>query len=779
LGDQQVQGLDYAYTLHGWLKSINPSWVTDPVSADQYDSDGMSSPTFFARDAYKLNLHYFDDGVYTDYRPIAPPSGCVQGNGIPLAQKNSLYNGNISTMAVNIRSLATSPANTYAGPMLYNYQYDQLNRIVSLDAWSATGTFAPTGSSPMQDYSERFSFDPNGNIMALTRHGTTGYGMPLQMDSLIYKYVYYKIGGGTGEYIPGQAPTSGVDHLTNQLSSIQDGVTGTGYPNDLKNQSAFNYQYDNIGNMTADVQSGITGISGAPGITWNVYGKILSITNSSGTITYTYDALGNRISKNAAGVTTWYVRDATGNVLSVYTQGNSSVNSGALTQTEAHLYGSSRLGILNLNVNCNSLSLPAQNMWVRGSKLFELSNHLGNVLVTISDRKLQHTTDNSTVDYYKPDAINANDYYAFGMQMPGRTFTVASGGNYRYGFNGKENDNEVKGTGEQIDYGMRVYDPRVGRFLSVDPLTGKYPELTPYQYGSNRPIDGVDEDGLEWAPVKDNNQKITGYNWVGYEQDGKPKAGSTSSDVIFNKNGFNWAYSSNAKGKTGEILITPVNQGAVNQSWWTDQSSSYSYTINIKQEANSAGGMDYNTINAQLWNNAGLVKQSELYYPVATLDERIPDREFFFDARSKFGLTAPATNIESDGLGPVDLLLGAGEFKLGEGIETLLAGGLSFRNYKLARGGTETLDFIATFDKEGNSVMQRISTEYHHMFIPQRAQAKYGLPNWLVNNRMNVWKMNTIQHSIIDNFRKQFLRYEMKDRVGLFKEFNLFTTFPR
>ncbi len=53
--------------------------------------------------------------------------------------------------------------------------------------------------------------------------------------------------------------------------------------------------------------------------------------------------------------------------------------------------------------------------------------------------------------------------------------------------------------GDQIDYGMRVYDPRAGRFLSVDPLTNKYPELTPYQYASNRPVDGIDRDGLEWT----------------------------------------------------------------------------------------------------------------------------------------------------------------------------------------------------------------------------------------------------------------------------------------
>ncbi|WP_339070285.1 RHS repeat-associated core domain-containing protein [Chitinophaga sp. 212800008-4] len=57
----------------------------------------------------------------------------------------------------------------------------------------------------------------------------------------------------------------------------------------------------------------------------------------------------------------------------------------------------------------------------------------------------------------------------------------------------------MKGEGNEQDYGMRVYDPCVGRFLSVDPLFPKYPMLTPYQFASNRPIDRIDVDGLEFG----------------------------------------------------------------------------------------------------------------------------------------------------------------------------------------------------------------------------------------------------------------------------------------
>lgn len=69
--------------------------------------------------------------------------------------------------------------------------------------------------------------------------------------------------------------------------------------------------------------------------------------------------------------------------------------------------------------------------------------------------------------------------------------------NYRFGFNGKEMDNEVKGTGSQYDYGFRIYDSRIGKFLSVDPLFASYPWFTPYQFAGNSPTWAIDLDGLE------------------------------------------------------------------------------------------------------------------------------------------------------------------------------------------------------------------------------------------------------------------------------------------
>jgi RHS repeat-associated protein len=202
------------------------------------------------------------------------------------------------------------------------------------------------------------------------------------------------------------------------------------------------------------------------------------------------------------------VRDAQGNVMAVYESSAPNKTTAApVFLTEHHIYGSSRLGMVRRHLNVDSArvdttyaSLIGQTVLsnqLRGIKLYELANHLGNVLVTLTDRKIgvPSASNSSLIDHYEADVASANDYYPFGMLMPGRSFSDS--GLYRYGFNGKENDVEVKGDGAQYDYGFKIYDPRIGKFLSVDPLTKSFPTLTPYQFSNNTPIASADLDGLE------------------------------------------------------------------------------------------------------------------------------------------------------------------------------------------------------------------------------------------------------------------------------------------
>ncbi|MEM0578781.1 RHS repeat domain-containing protein, partial [Flavobacterium polysaccharolyticum] len=113
-------------------------------------------------------------------------------------------------------------------------------------------------------------------------------------------------------------------------------------------------------------------------------------------------------------------------------------------------------------------------------KRYELSNHLGNVLSVISDRSLVGANNTLT-----PDVLSYSDYYPFGSLVPNRH---GSSGSYRYGFQGQEKDDELKGEGNSLNYTFRMHDPRVGRFFAVDPLASEFPHLTPYQFASNSPI---------------------------------------------------------------------------------------------------------------------------------------------------------------------------------------------------------------------------------------------------------------------------------------------------
>lgn len=83
-------------------------------------------------------------------------------------------------------------------------------------------------------------------------------------------------------------------------------------------------------------------------------------------------------------------------------------------------------------------------------------------------------------------------YYPFGMLLPGRH---ANTSDYRYGFNGKEMDNEIKGEGNSYDFGARMYDPRIGRFFSIDAYAEYFAGNSPYSYAMNSPLIFEDHNG--------------------------------------------------------------------------------------------------------------------------------------------------------------------------------------------------------------------------------------------------------------------------------------------
>jgi RHS repeat-associated protein len=544
IGNNQVQGVDYAYTLQGWLKGVNSTAANE---LQDIGKDGGVTNPYIARDAFGFNLNYYTG----DYKPINNANGFNPFPGYsgvinPPTAHRDLWNGNITSMAVHIPTLNNT---TNTGALLYSYKYDQLNRITAMNTYkgfNATNN-SWTGITATNDYKEAVSYDPNGNILGYSRNGSVHNARPLAMDSLGYKYYYEKTTGGKGIYVPGKPLPADVKALTNQLAYVTDNVATANYTEDIDAQLINNYDYDSIGNLIKDNLEGITKIG------WNVYGKIDTITKVNAgvttTIIYTYDVAGNRISKsvklsNSTNTNiTWYVRDASGNVMAVYdiTKGTTVTANNLI---EHSLYGSSRLGLWQQQVNVNSTNAPVINLastnkltFTRGNKNYELSNHLGNVLVTVSDRKkaVMSTTNTNLVAYYQADLVTATDYYPFGMGMPGRTYSANSG--YRYGFNGKEKDKSINSGA--LDFGARIYDGRIGRWFSVDPMAQERVSLSPYNFCSNNPISRVDPTGAldEWV---EHDGKMEYDNRVTSQEDATALYGS---GATYRANGYSYTSS--------------------------------------------------------------------------------------------------------------------------------------------------------------------------------------------------------------------------------------------
>ncbi|MBO9702031.1 MAG: choice-of-anchor L domain-containing protein, partial [Sporocytophaga sp.] len=394
LGHDKAQAMDYAYTIQGWVKSVNSGTldVTRDVGKDANQNaltgkDGLNKNV--GKDAYGYNLHYFDG----DYKPIGTISALndmiPSAAGITSLNTDApgLYNGNISRMTTVITDgNPTSATFGQALPQTTTYRYDQLNRITQMKAYSSIN-LATNAWNAANDgsYQETFKYDPNGNILKLKRNGklvTTGTTSPLAMDDLTYKY---------------ETIANGYTRNTNRLRSVGDIVSNTNYADDIDNQIDNNYDYDEIGNLKFDDQEKIANIE------WTVSGKISKVTRSSSStkpdMEFKYDAQGNRVAKiekpaatkgdASTWITTYYVRDASGNVMSTY-ELSKSASVQEFFWKEQSVYGSSRLGMVNLNRNFTTLGAVSNTMFATktGIKLFEGSNHLGNVLATFSDRKI-------------------------------------------------------------------------------------------------------------------------------------------------------------------------------------------------------------------------------------------------------------------------------------------------------------------------------------------------------------------------------------------------------
>ena len=357
---------------------------------------------------YKQGISYSHPYNYPSYEVLAdwnhrypPDEEQYYNTSIGTAK----YKGGISSM--------TWKAGTESAVRGYKFSYDGLDRMQN-------ATYGETAS--INTNANRFSenvtaYDKNGNIKTLQRYGQTSASAYGLLDNLTYTL--------TG----------------NQLNRVDDAVTTAAYGTNTAfvngASAAGEYAYDANGNLTQDLNKGITGI------TYNVLNLPSVITFSDkSTITYTYAADGTKLRTVHKIGSTTTTTDYCGNV--IYENG---IQKFLLTEE----------GYVNLT----------------GTQQYHyyLKDHQGNNRVVINQ--------DGTVE-------ETNHYYSFGGLFASTTVQP-------YKYNGKEYDTK-KGL-NWYDYGARHYDAALGRFTTMDPLTEKYYNYSPYTYCLNSPVTHVDQNG--------------------------------------------------------------------------------------------------------------------------------------------------------------------------------------------------------------------------------------------------------------------------------------------
>jgi hypothetical protein len=348
--------------------------------------------------------------------------------------KKGLFNGNIAVMLSEIAPSLSGTGFRASPPLNGNaYQHDQLNRIKSASDYqwdSGTESWDDVNTA----FRTSYTYYSNGNIETLTRNGLHGTASAL-LDDLTYH----------------NDVANGRDNRLLWVEDAQGAPVISGV--DLGTQSAGKYGYDAIGNLTWDMSAEITAIN------WTVQGKVSSIgrlgTSSEKALQFQSDAFGNRTTKRTYAqidegnpnkhTTTFYVRDAQGNVLATYLKTPKSTGSGFNFNLEFSIYGSSRVGLRTVMNYLEPEGDDATYQDIKGSVAYELTNHPGNVLVTLKDLKKLATEGD-----YVAEVSSAQDYCPFGMVMPGRNASMGEG--YRWGFQGEERDDEVKGGGNSVNF---------------------------------------------------------------------------------------------------------------------------------------------------------------------------------------------------------------------------------------------------------------------------------------------------------------------------------------
>jgi len=453
LGQSNVQGVDYAYTLQGWLKGINSDRLT-PLNDMGLDGAEINfNPNkYVGRDAFGFSIAYFGDA---DYQAIHPGRWNNQNGKRPFAPAGSagsvaalqrpLYNGNIARTVQSLQPFGLWTAYAQPGQVLAQvYRYDQLNRLKSargVDGLTDLNTWHNVNDPVVNRYLSEYAYDANGNILTADRWSNQG---------AVYDQLRYKYQGTQPQGTP-PPPSRAVNNRLYELYDNDPGTADNPTPDDIRApvdpnttppgtphlipgpvNGTTNYRYDELGNLVHDTREQVQTI------TWTVAGKVAAVERTAGSsrppLAFGYGADGQRISKTVGdplngGYREYYLRDAQGNVMAMYKYAG---NGTSLKATDRPIYGSSRLGSyarpMELMGQSGTLppnfSHPIQRVHLR----YELTDHLGNVSAVVTGRLLPVTNYSGG---YEAELVSAQGYDSGPCCPGGITAAPATGSGSR------------------------------------------------------------------------------------------------------------------------------------------------------------------------------------------------------------------------------------------------------------------------------------------------------------------------------------------------------------
>ena len=356
-----------------------------------------------------------------------------------LGDGNRRFGGDVSSMEWR------SGAGT--GTRSYDFAYDGLGRLVSAD-------YGEYGDHVV-GYGTSYSYDNMGNLLSLSREGDMTSSLKGIVDNLSMTYDGNML-ASVSDSAPAPSVTGSAD--------FRDGVS-----------EAVEYTYDRNGNMTSDLNRKVSLIS------YNMQNRPARMRHAGGTETFTYLPDGTKRGRTVLG------KDR------------------SLSRTEY------RGNLVCADDSLKCILFDGGLIAMDGSSpeyLFFLRDHLGSVRVVA-----------------RPDGkvVQVNHYYPYGMAFAGGGMSgnaeahpveggvSVAGGSLEIG--GETGGMELARPGASqpyrflgnelytsnslglYDFSARMYDPALGRFLSVDPMAEGYRHLSPYAYCAGNPVVYVDKDG--------------------------------------------------------------------------------------------------------------------------------------------------------------------------------------------------------------------------------------------------------------------------------------------